>query len=378
MASGREGRSARRRPAESAQRRETAASESAAGPPARDPFVRRLAWTVGLAFLAGLAGVLLFLGIGVLLAAFGGILLAVLLSAAAGGIAGRTPLGYGVSLTALLLLVVLVLGGGGWMLAPQVAEQADELARVVPALVDEVEAFLEQYGWGQWLLEQARQNGMPDWVGAAGGGVVGTLSDMMTYGLVVLFVGLFAAANPGLYTRGIVSLTPRRHRALAEEILAHLGHTLRWWLVGQAITMIIIGVSTMIVLWAFGVPLAILVGMIVGLLGFVPYLGPIFGALPVGMVAATLGAETLLWVLLAYTAVQMLEGYVAVPIVHERTVYLPPVVTIVFQVLLGFVVGVTGIIFATPLAAVLLVLSRFYRRDFLGDPDAAADLEPRC
>jgi predicted PurR-regulated permease PerM len=133
-------------------------------------------------------------------------------------------------------------------------------------------------------------------------------------------------------------------------------------------------VSTTIVLWIFGVPLAILLGLIVGLLGFIPYLGPIFGLLPVGIVAATQGADTLLWVLVAYTAVQMLEGYVLVPIVQEQTVYLPPVFTIVFQILAGFAVGIMGIVFATPLAAVILVLSRFYRRDFLGDEAAAEQI----
>jgi predicted PurR-regulated permease PerM len=342
--------------------------------PARDPFVRRLAWTVAFAFLAVLGLVVLARGIGVLLAAFGGVLLAILLTAGARGIAERTPLGYGVALAVLLAAVLGVLGGAAWVLAPHVAEQADELTRVLPEMAREVEAFLGRYGWGQWLLEQVRQDGGGGMLGAVGGGVAGALSSGATYALVVLFVGLFAAAKPELYTRGLESLTPPRHRGLVAEILTELGHTLRWWLVGQGITMVLIGVSTMIVLWAFGVPLAILVGLIVGLLGFIPYLGPIFGALPVGMVAATQGADTLLWVLVAYTAVQLLEGYVAVPLVQEQTVYLPPVFTIVFQILMGVVVGVMGIVFATPLAAVLLVLSRFYRRDFLGDDDAAGDM----
>jgi predicted PurR-regulated permease PerM len=131
--------------------------------------------------------------------------------------------------------------------------------------------------------------------------------------------------------------------------------------------MVVIGVSTMIVLFIFGVPLALVVGLIVGLLGFIPYIGPIVGLLPVAMVAATVDATTLLYVLLAYTGVQLVEGYVITPLIHERTVYLPPAFTVFFQILLGMVLGIKGIILATPLAAVLLVLSRFYRRDFLGD-----------
>jgi predicted PurR-regulated permease PerM len=338
-------------------------------------YVRRVGLTLALTLLSAVLALVVVIGINVLLAAFAGLLFAVMLNAGARATEDHTPLGYGLALTLLVVIIVAVLVGAGWLLAPQVAEQADELAQVLPVLLADIEAFLAQYGWGQWLLQRLQDGEMADGaIFGAGGGVLASLSNVSTYLLVAVFVGLFAAANPGLYVEGTVSLTPLRHRERMREVLAQLGHTLRWWLVGQAASMVIIGVSTGLVLWAFDVPLAIVLGIIVGLLGFIPYIGPILGTLPVAMIAATQGADTLLYVLLAYAAVQMLEGYVAVPLIHERTVYLAPVFTIVIQIILGVVIGMMGIIMATPLAAVLLVMSRFYRRDFLGDPDAREQL----
>jgi predicted PurR-regulated permease PerM len=349
------------------------ADEAVGNPPAEDPFVVRVSTVLALTALALIAAVMVVKGAGVLLAAFGGVLLAILLNAVADRIAAHTPLPYLAAFALIVVLILAVIGGGTWLLAPQVAEQIDQLGEKLPEMVAEVESFLQQYGWGQWLIRQAGNGAMEDGAMAGGVGVLSALSSASTYALVTIFVGLFAAANPRMYTDGIVSLAPMRQRARVREMLQQLGHTLRWWLVGQAATMSIIGVSTGLMLWAFGVPLALVVGLIVGLLGFIPYLGPIAGLLPVAMIAATQGATTLLYVLIAYFVLQMLEGYVAVPLVHERTVYLPPVFTIIIQILLGTVLGVMGVVLATPLAAVILVLTRFYQRDFLGDPEAAVE-----
>lgn len=113
-------------------------------------------------------------------------------------------------------------------------------------------------------------------------------------------------------------------------------------------------------------PLAIILGLIVGLLGFIPYLGLV----PVVLIAATQDVITLAHVVLAYTAVQMLEGYVASPLIDQGTVHLPPASTVAFQMRMGAVIGVIGIVLATPLAAVLLVLMQFCRREVLGDSGA--------
>lgn len=343
--------------------------------PALEGFIRRTAVALLLVAVVGLLGSLFVLGIDVLLAAFGGLLVAIFLRACTDLVRrySRLPDGWALMLAVFVLLVLF--GTVGWLLAPQISDQLNQLGERVPRIVGQVEDFLQDRNWGQWVLDQLRVQAED---GAAGeqitgqvGGFFSSFSQWSTYALTAIFVGLFGAANPRLYTRGIVNLTPLRHRKRVSDLIQGIGHTLRWWLIGQALAMLVIGVSTTIVLLVFGVPMALVLGIIVGFLGFIPYLGPIIGAVPVAAIAALEGTSTLAYVMIAYTVVQVLEGYIATPLIQRQTVYLPPVFTIISQILLGTVLGMLGFIFATPLAAVALVISRFYRTDILGDREAA-------
>ena len=341
--------------------------------PARDPFVRRVATVLAMVAAAALLAALLLLGADLFLAAFGGILFAVLLDGAATQIGRRTPVPRRWSYAVLLVILGVLLAGGGALLVPFAQEQAEAATEQVPQILADLEAYLRERPWGEWIVRRVEQGGED---GAAGGalsavsGVFGVLSDWFYYVLTAFFVGLFAAAKPRLYMEGFADLFPIRHRERVLHLLSELGHTLRWWLLGQALAMVVIGVSTWLVLWAFGIPLAPVIGLVVGILGFIPYIGPIIGVVPVAIVAGTQGADTLLYVLGAYMAVQLVEGYVITPLIQHRMVYLPPVLTIVAQVVLGKLLGILGFILATPLAAVVLVLSRFYREDVLGDDGA--------
>jgi predicted PurR-regulated permease PerM len=364
-------------------------------------FGRRVIFVLALVALTVLLLALVVLGIDILLAVFGGILLAILLRACTDLVKRYIPLSDRWAFTAVLFILLGLIGVGGTLLAPPVAEQAEELGQRIPEITQQIREYLQGRVWGRWILSRA-----PDMGGGAGqqqgqgqaqgaeqaegggdasglaqaavqgvGGLLGVLSTWATYGLVVLFVGLFTAANPALYRDGFLHLFPMRRRRRLATVLDRLGYTLRWWLIGQLFAMVMIGVSTTILLWLFDVPLAILLGLIVGLLGFIPYLGPILGLVPIVLIAATQDVSTLAYVVLAYTAVQMIEGYVATPLIQQGMVHVPPGSTIALQMLLGAVVGVLGIVFATPLAAVLLVLTHFYRTDILGDPEALKEDE---
>jgi predicted PurR-regulated permease PerM len=343
----------------------------AAEAPAQSSFVRRVAVVVTITAIAGLLLALMLLGLEILLATFAGVLVAVFLRALTDFVKQYTPLPDWAALIVVLVVISIVIGGGGWLLAPQIAEQTDLLIEQLPEVAGRIEDFLRDYAWGKWIMNQAEPDAVDGMITGNIMAFFGGFTTWMTYLLMALFIGLFAAMNPQLYREGIVSLFPLEQRPRIGVLMETLSRTLRWWLIGQAITMVIIGVSVTLVLWAFGIPLAIVVGLMVGLLGFIPYVGPILGAIPVALVAIPAGATMFIYVMIGYTIVQMLEGYIAVPLVQQRTVYLPPVFTIVAQILLGTVLGALGFILATPLAAVVLVLTRFYRSDVLGDPEAA-------
>ncbi|CAN5499626.1 AI-2E family transporter [soil metagenome] len=330
----------------------------------------RIVAAVAIVAFAAAILALLAMGIQVVLAGFGGILLAVLLSAWASLLARHTPLTYGWSLAVVVTLILGLVGLGVWLLAAEVIQQVEQLSARMPTIQAEVQAYLNRFGWGRWILEET-DNGIDSEVaaGSIGAGLT-MLSRWSSYFLVAIFVGLFGAAHPKLYQDATVSLFPIRHRDRIRALINQLASTLRWWLIGQGLAMLLIGVSTMIVLFAFGIPGALVIGLLVGLAGFVPYLGPIIGAVPVAILAAIEGPGTMAGVMVAYVAVQTVEGYGLAPLIQQRTVYLPPAFTVFTQILMGMSLGALGFVLATPLAAAALVLTRFYRREILGDTAA--------
>jgi predicted PurR-regulated permease PerM len=183
---------------------------------------------------------------------------------------------------------------------------------------------------------------------------------------VVLFMGVYMAINPGWYRRGVLRLISPPRRARAREILDAIGHTLRWWLFGRAVGMTIVGIMTTLGLWLLGVPFAAGLGVLAGLLDFVPFAGPILAAAPGVLVALSDGTIQVIYVLLLYFSIQLLEGYVLTPLIELRSVHLPPALTIGAQVLLGVLVGPIGVAVATPLTAVIVVLiEKLYVEDKL-------------
>ena len=146
--------------------------------------------------------------------------------------------------------------------------------------------------------------------------------------MIVSVLGIYLAADPELYLRGVIRLVPVGKRAGARDLLETLGHTLRWWMVGQLISMTAVGLLSYIGLRLLGVPLALILAVVAFLLTFIPFIGPLLSAIPVVLVAFSQSPTMALYTLLLYTAIQMLEGYVLTPNVQRRSVSLPPALTL--------------------------------------------------
>jgi predicted PurR-regulated permease PerM len=137
---------------------------------------------------------------------------------------------------------------------------------------------------------------------------------------------------------------------------------------GRIILMVSNGLLTTLGLALLGIPLAFVLGVIAGLLNFVPNIGPLIGAIPAVLIGLMQDPATGLYVALLYLVLQMVDGYVLTPLVDQRAVSTPPALIITFQVFMGLVVGALGLLLATPLAAVLLVLVKMlYIEDTLGE-----------
>jgi predicted PurR-regulated permease PerM len=199
-------------------------------------------------------------------------------------------------------------------------------------------------------------------------GAVSTAASAFTNALIVFVIGVYLALDPGPYTDGIVRLVPKTQRDRISEVLAAIGHTLRWWMVGRGASMAVVGILTGVGLLIAGIPLAFSLGVIAALFSFVPYIGPIASAVPALLVALTVSPVKALYVLGIYAAVQFLESYLVTPLIQERAVSIPPALLVSVQVVAGVLAGALGVLLATPMGVALVVaVQMLYVEDALGD-----------
>ena len=331
----------------------------------------RRAFTVtGVVIISVLVVLVLWRAMEVLLLMFAAVLVAVLLRFMSGTISRRTGLGETWSLSLVLVLLLGALTAAVWVIGPAVAVQVQELSAGMSESIEDLEELMRRNELGSWLLDNLPEVSLGEaqqlWsrIGGIGATVVGAIGAFF----VTLFVGIFFAYNPRLYIEGLLRLVPLRRRARAAEVLERLGSTLRWWLVGQLISMAFLWLSTWLVLHLLGVPLAFTLGLLTGLLTFIPYLGPLIALFPIAMVAFLHSPALGLMAVAAYLVIQNIEGNVMMPIVFEKTVSLPPALTVVSQILMASLMGMLGVLLATPLLAVGMVLVQMlYVEDTLGD-----------
>lgn len=298
--------------------------------------------------------------IDVLLLVFAGLLFAVLLSAIADAVARWTGVGRSAALGATVLALVAAMAATAWGLWPSISEQADQLVQVLPAALAELRGWLEGRAWGAWLIENAAPADAVDagtLVTRATGAVTTTGSALAAL-LVLVVVGLYVAAQPELYRRGILRLVPVHGRDRADEVLGEVAQVLRWWLLGTMLSMTLVGVLTTVGLWWLGVPLALTFGLLAAALTFIPNIGPAISVLPPLVLAMADDPRRAVYVAALYLAIQTVESYAVTPLIQRRTIALPPALTITAQVALGVLVGGIGIAVATPLTAALMTAMR--------------------
>lgn len=186
--------------------------------------------------------------------------------------------------------------------------------------------------------------------------------------ILVIFLAIYIAAAPETYKRGTLLLFPRKSRARAREVLGAVAIVLRKWLVTQLIAMVVIGTVTTVVLYALDVEAALPLGIIAGLLEFIPNIGPVLSAVPAIAMGFVDSPEKALWVAIAYWAIQFLENQLLIPLLMQEGVDLPPALTLLAQAVLALVFGFLGLFVAVPLVAAGLVTVRMlYVEDVVGE-----------
>lgn len=329
---------------------------------------------VSLAVLAAVLILLMAFAPDALLIVFAGILFAEFLHGGGAWITRQLGIATGAGVGIFALTVALLLAGSIGAFAPAMIDQFEQLSKEVPEAADGLRKRVEEYSWGERLMELASPEGMFSSEGrSAAATAVSTTFGALGNAVIILFIGLYGALAPSTYRAGAILLVAPSVRQRADQILDQIGQTLREWLSAQLMAMAVVGVLTALGLWMIGVPLAFLLGLIAALLAFIPNIGPVIAAVPAVLLAVPDGMTTTLLVVAVYLVVQTIESYVITPLIQQEKVSLPPALIISAQLLCGVLFGLIGLALATPIAAILLTAVReAYVKDYLEAPDRRA------
>ena len=299
---------------------------------------------------------------------FGAILLSLVLASAKRFICKLTGLGDTASLTIVVLTSILVISAFFALMGARLVAEAMNLADRMPAVLGSIEKTFGLSGIENWLSARGEQL-------LSSGSLFSNLtgaSSIVVSSVIGLFLvvsgAVFLAANPGLYRNGFLKLIPPERREKGREVMTELATALRFWIIGQLIAMVCVGVITTAGLYLLGVPSPFGLGVLAGLMEFIPYVGPISSAVPAIAVAFSEDPWQALWVAVLYFAIQQAEAVLLIPLIQKRTVSLPPVVTIFTVLAFTSLFGLSGAILGAPATVVIFVLVKMlWVRDHLDE-----------
>jgi predicted PurR-regulated permease PerM len=321
----------------------------------RDPFVRRELQKAAVWFgmAIAIAGVIV-LGQPLLLIV-GGAIFAVFLDGGVRLLGRFLPMPRGWRLGLVLLLGFGFLGWVSWFAGTTVSAQFEALREVVTNQFNRLVAFSETLGLmpkGQPPDIGSQLLGGVGRLTSAVGSVIGGVASVIA----MIVIGIFLASEPRLYDRGIAWMLPLRARASFYRIAEHAGFTLRRLLFGRLIGMTFEGIVTWLLLAIGAVPMAGLLGLLTGVLAFIPNIGAIISGILMVAVGFSASAHQGVWAIFVYFFVHIFDGLVVLGFVARRSVDLAPAVLLAMQLLMGALFGILGVLFADPILATLKVV----------------------
>lgn len=318
-------------------------------------FFRRTVFVCGMTIATALVLALIWNASEVFLVLFASILVAVLVRAPVNWAAQHTRLSTNMALSLSVLFLVAILGTLVYIFTVPLTEQVGQLMAQLPRAMARLRTSLREYQWANPLLLELSRMKLDVRTLVQARGVISSTAAALVGVVIVLFIGVYLAAQPRLYQRGFMHLMPRHMRPRAAELLDQIGSVLRWWLLGRLIVMLLVGFAAGLGLWWLDIPQAGALGVLSGMLEFIPYLGPILSAIAPLLIAFNVGPTHAFYVLLLYIAIQTAEGYLVSPLIEQRTVSLPPALVIFATVLLAALAGPLGAVLASPLTAACIV-----------------------
>lgn len=288
----------------------------------------------------------------VLLMILAGTIIALYFHGLADAIHKRTRLPKLWSMVLSIIVTFLIISAIGWIVGSKLQTQIADLTVQLPDMINEAKVFLSQYSLGRSVIDEVSSEKLNNALQRFFNTTFGKLGDLY----VIFFLTIFFTSNPSLYVNGIVAIVPPRHKDEAHSVLNRLGISLRRWFKARLIAMGAVALMTFIGLSIMGVPMAMALSVIAGVLTFIPNFGPALAIIPAVLIGFTISGNTAIMVAILYLVVQFIESVYITPKLQFDMVSLPPAFIIIGQLVMGAVAGYLGVILAMPVVLIILVL----------------------
>jgi predicted PurR-regulated permease PerM len=285
-----------------------------------------------------------------------GILIAVYFRGLASAIKRKTKWKESVCLGISIFSTILILVGLFWLIGAKVQEQFAELVEMLPQTIEKVKEKLSASSIGKLVTDEASSEEamdkakefMPEFFKST----FGVFGDLY----VVFFIGIFFTVSPYVYINGFVQLVPVKGQNKAFQLFDILGGQLAQWLKGTFLSMFIVFILTSIGLAIIGMPLWLVLGLLAGLICFIPNFGPLLSMIPAILVALSQSPQLALWVIGLYLIIQFVESNFITTAIQKKMINMPPALILIAQLFMGVLTGLWGLIMATPLTLIMIIL----------------------
>jgi predicted PurR-regulated permease PerM len=301
---------------------------------------------------------------------FIGILISLYLGALAGVLHRRAHLPERLAFLAAILLSFGVVALLFWVLVPPLIAQTQELVKVLPAYISGWEGAIDRLAERVPSLKSVYTPGQHRILIAVYDQLAGQFDNVVPKVLSivevlvsifsVIVMALYLSLHPALYREWLIALFPPLHRDLVRDVLSDCASSLRAYIVGLLLTMSFLGTLTALGLYLLGVPYALTFGVFTGLATIVPFFGTLLATTLPALFVLTgpNGGSRALWVIGLGVLVHLIEGNLVSPYIMSKQVDLPPVLTIVFVLVVGKLLGPLGLLVAVPALCVIMVIVR--------------------
>lgn len=331
---------------------------------------RRTAVISGVIALVVVAVLLAWKAVPALLLIFVALLVAVLLAGLAGLVSDRTGLSHRLALGIAGLVVLAVLGAAFWFVGSGLVEEVADVGQAIPEGLSRAEeivrSWAEDLGIDVPSISEAIPS--PSEMGSRALGIAGGVAGALSSAVLAILLGVFFAASPTTYRKGILHLVPKQRRVRIGEVMDAAVEALRKWLVARLLIML----TTFVLAWGglsvLGVPFAGGLAVLSGLAVFVPYVGAFIGGAVAVVVAMLEGPQLALYTAIFYVVLENLQGLTIEPLLESHMTDAPPGLLLSAQVVLGLLLGAVGFVLASPIVVILTVIVQMlYVEDALAD-----------